>query len=419
MKSNAIIFEEFNVSKLNSENSIEGFGYLSIICDQYLDIEASNYLLKKSDNIFDTSKADITLMIKDDIKEKLSNLGDKDDIKLALSLLCDSWMETLPNQKIGFHQNYEIARKKIKLILNTLPSNLKELVTSDKTYKKILALPTFIHLSTINNIKHDISFIKKMEHVITPANERYISQILNELEKLTAVDNSLVNTAYNAIIKLVEEYLIGLRDRNVILLQNANKKLSDIIIPNHGNRYFKELKDLIQKNINDKYSTLRNKLTSIEEKLSDDNEINPDENITTPEELNNNSSEELNQDNQNISNEQPIGQESVYYVISENNIFAKKLKRFDPSIPAYVKIHAANATNPDELMMIISYGYSKLEMVNWYIELIDTNNPNYVVPMRRQELINFKNQLQYILDEATKNPKFERRTNINTRYYEI
>ena len=71
----------------------------------------------------------------------------------------------------------------------------------------------------------------------------------------------------------------------------------------------------------------------------------------------------------------------------------KKLKKIPRDIVAYITIEAESIQDANDKMMIASYCLGKLEIVEWYIELIDTANPKYVVPHPRLYLVSLRTQL--------------------------
>lgn len=77
----------------------------------------------------------------------------------------------------------------------------------------------------------------------------------------------------------------------------------------------------------------------------------------------------------------------------------KTLKRIDPAMIAYVQIEKNNIRNNDDKMMLVSYIYSKLDLIDYYISIIDNNITKYIVPHSKQSLLDMKQQLLRIKDE--------------------
>ena len=72
---------------------------------------------------------------------------------------------------------------------------------------------------------------------------------------------------------------------------------------------------------------------------------------------------------------------------------AKKLKKIPYDLISYITIEAEAIKDANDKQMISSYCLSKLETVNWYIELLETSNKKYIVPHPKQSLEDIRNQL--------------------------
>lgn len=71
----------------------------------------------------------------------------------------------------------------------------------------------------------------------------------------------------------------------------------------------------------------------------------------------------------------------------------KKLKRLPSDLVAYISIETEAIKTSNDKMMIASYCISKIEIVEWYIELLDTDNKRYIVPHTRPYLVTLKSEL--------------------------
>ena len=72
----------------------------------------------------------------------------------------------------------------------------------------------------------------------------------------------------------------------------------------------------------------------------------------------------------------------------------KKMKRIDPADIDYIAISMDSIRTNDDRMMLISYIYSKMETIDYYISLIDSKNPRYVIPHSRETLVQMKERLE-------------------------
>lgn len=82
----------------------------------------------------------------------------------------------------------------------------------------------------------------------------------------------------------------------------------------------------------------------------------------------------------------------------------KKLKRIPTDLVAYISIETEAIETPNDKMMIASYCLSKLEIVEWYIELLEVGSEKYVVPHNMPYLVNVRTQLLKCYDKIMRTP---------------
>lgn len=86
----------------------------------------------------------------------------------------------------------------------------------------------------------------------------------------------------------------------------------------------------------------------------------------------------------------------------------KKLKKIPADLVAYISIEAECIKDANDKMMIASYCISKLELVEWYIELLETGSNRYLVPHTLSYLNSVRTQLlacyKKIMDVRIINP---------------
>lgn len=70
-----------------------------------------------------------------------------------------------------------------------------------------------------------------------------------------------------------------------------------------------------------------------------------------------------------------------------------KLKRLDPADFDYIALELNNIKSNDDKMMIVSYIYNKIDTIDYYIALIDSKNPKYVIPHSKESLIQMRERL--------------------------
>ena len=71
----------------------------------------------------------------------------------------------------------------------------------------------------------------------------------------------------------------------------------------------------------------------------------------------------------------------------------KKLKRIDPADIDYIALELNNIKSNDDKMMIVSYIYNKIDTIDYYIALIDSENPRYIIPHSRDALVAMRDRL--------------------------
>jgi len=90
--------------------------------------------------------------------------------------------------------------------------------------------------------------------------------------------------------------------------------------------------------------------------------------------------------------------------------FVKKLKKIPSDLVAYISIETEAIKDANDKMMIASYCLGKLEIVEWYIELLEVGSNKYVVPHTKPQLEAIRTQLLacYKKIMATPIPKADR-----------
>lgn len=71
----------------------------------------------------------------------------------------------------------------------------------------------------------------------------------------------------------------------------------------------------------------------------------------------------------------------------------KKLKKIPTDLVAYITIEAESIKDANDKMMISSYCLGKIEIVEWYIELLEVGSKKYVVPHTKPYLETVRTQL--------------------------
>ena len=87
----------------------------------------------------------------------------------------------------------------------------------------------------------------------------------------------------------------------------------------------------------------------------------------------------------------------------------KKLKRIPSDLISYIIIETEAIKDFNDKQMISSYCLHKLDVVNWYLELLETGSKKYIVPHSRAQLERIRDELQQahkqIMAVKIKNPQ--------------
>lgn len=88
--------------------------------------------------------------------------------------------------------------------------------------------------------------------------------------------------------------------------------------------------------------------------------------------------------------------------IYQEGLFTKKPKKLKPiprDIIAYITVEMNDISSANDQAMLSGYTCSKLELVDFYLTVLDTQDPRYIVPHTRQYLENMKNELERLLTQ--------------------
>lgn len=71
----------------------------------------------------------------------------------------------------------------------------------------------------------------------------------------------------------------------------------------------------------------------------------------------------------------------------------KKLKKIPADLVSYIQIETEAIRDANDKQMISSYCLHKLEVVNWYLELLEVGSKKYIVPQSKVHLEMVRDQL--------------------------
>ena len=69
---------------------------------------------------------------------------------------------------------------------------------------------------------------------------------------------------------------------------------------------------------------------------------------------------------------------------------------------SYITLEIADIRDVNDAQILSGYVCSKLEITDFYISCIDNNDPKYIVPHTRQQLVQFQNDLNRLLTQILK-----------------
>lgn len=71
----------------------------------------------------------------------------------------------------------------------------------------------------------------------------------------------------------------------------------------------------------------------------------------------------------------------------------KKLKKIPSDLVSYIQIETEAIRDVNDKQMISSYCLHKLDVVNWYLELLEAGSKKYIVPQSKAHLEMARDQL--------------------------
>ena len=82
----------------------------------------------------------------------------------------------------------------------------------------------------------------------------------------------------------------------------------------------------------------------------------------------------------------------------------KKLKRIPSNIIPYVQIEGEAIKDANDKQMIVHYAYAKLELIDFYIECLATNDKKYEVPHSMEYLKGLQRDLTAAVKQIMSKP---------------
>lgn len=99
----------------------------------------------------------------------------------------------------------------------------------------------------------------------------------------------------------------------------------------------------------------------------------------------------------------------------EEAFFSKKPKKLKPiprDVVAYITVEMNAIKDPNDQAMLSGYTCSKLDLVDFYLNCIDTQDERYIVPHTRQYLVQMQNDLNRLLEQILRIKPMNRNSNL-------
>lgn len=72
----------------------------------------------------------------------------------------------------------------------------------------------------------------------------------------------------------------------------------------------------------------------------------------------------------------------------------KKLKKIPSDLVSYIQIETEAIRDHNDKQMISGYCISKIELVEWYIKLLEAGSKKYIVPQSKAQLERIRDELR-------------------------
>lgn len=148
---------------------------------------------------------------------------------------------------------------------------------------------------------------------------------------------------------------------------------------------------------------IRYDINSVPEEVDRIKDVTPDDTITK------NDYDELEVKDESCCNE--CDKKSLY----EEGFFTRKPKKLKPiprDVVAYITVEINAIKDTNDQAMLSGYTCSKLELVDFYLNCIDTQDDRYIVPHTRQYLVQMQDDLNRLLKQILSIKPVNRSTRI-------
>ena len=281
--------------------------------------------------------------------------------------------------------------------------------------------------SNMTSADEAFNFFKAAIRYYDNSLERYARSLMAEVMKLDRPTKNLIaTTKLSGIVTLPMSLLfsfddVKMSDTSTFKISQSDIKAVNQFVRNITTRYAapEKEKTAIIKDLKEMVSSLRDTTVNMNENTCDIMEF--------PEAVQQYYSGGFNSDMEQVR--QKFYNEQVDYPGMRNNsnvqskyltekFGVKKLKKIPTDLVAYITIETESIKDANDKMMIASYCLGKIEIVEWYIELIEVGSNKYIVPHTKPYLESVRTQLLacYKKIMATPIPKQQDRPLIDIQY---
>lgn len=113
-------------------------------------------------------------------------------------------------------------------------------------------------------------------------------------------------------------------------------------------------------------------------------------------------------------NELKMIEESAITAFLKNRNMLKKIESSDIG---YIDIKRSEIRDDTDKSIVLAYAYNKLDTVNYYMAIIDSNNTKFIVPHSKEELIKMQNIILGLIEDINKTRTVDMKTyGLDIRY---
>lgn len=260
--------------------------------------------------------------------------------------------------------------------------------------------PKIFH--TMKNPDDAFNFFKAAIKYYDSGIEKYSDKLMIETMKLNHEMKHLISTTkLSGIVTFPMQLLfvfddVNMSSKDTFKISQQDIKTVNQFIRNIYTRYAapeKEKKQIVD-DINEMIKSLRENCDEYNENIRD---------ISYLSEAINDYFNEKYKDHTNDCNEKWITEQyDMDWIKHQKNpeikylqekFGVKKLKKIPSDLVAYITIETESIIDTNDKMMISSYCLSKIEIVEWYIELLEVGSKKYIVPHTKPYLESLRTQL--------------------------